>query len=71
MFLYTQYGMIQGTVDEILEFIQKQRPNYITSGCNGTEFNEEKVMNKIYETIDDIRDMKIKKEIKDGRNIKR
>lgn len=39
MFLYTQYGMIQGTVDEILEFIQKQTPVSIQS--NGT--NEIKV----------------------------
>lgn len=65
MFLYTQYGMIQGTVDEILEFINKQNITVQTSGTN--EIDAEKFMNKVYKTIDDIRDMKIKEEIKNGR----
>ena len=38
MTLYTQYGMIQGTVDEILDFITKQNKVVQT---NGTNFSEE------------------------------
>ena len=35
MTLYTKYGIIQGTVDEILEFISKQNPTPTIQG-NGT-----------------------------------
>lgn len=34
MILYTQYGAIQGTVDEILEYINKQNKPIQTNGTN-------------------------------------
>ena len=49
MTLYSKYGMIQGTVDEILEFIQKETPNSITSGSN-YNYNTEPIF-KIFNHI--------------------
>lgn len=43
MTLYTKYGMIQGTVDEILEFISKQNPTPTIQG-NGTNQLEDKIV---------------------------
>ena len=43
MTLYTKYGMIQGTVDEILEFISKQNPTP-TIQSDGTNQLEDKIV---------------------------
>lgn len=48
MTLYTNYGMIQGTVDEILEFINKQNP-FPTIQGSGTTQTTQSIDDKIVE----------------------
>ncbi len=43
MTLFTQYGMIQGTVDEILEYINKQNPITTIQGSSTNQFVDNKL----------------------------
>lgn len=44
MTLYTKYGMIQGTVDEILEFISKQNPTPTIQNNGTNQAIEDKIV---------------------------
>lgn len=57
MILYTRDGMVQGTVDEILEFISKQNKKSVEWTCS-TNAGEINLDNKI-EEIDNLSAIKI------------